>query len=183
MKTLLVSLCFAVSVNAAMVRVIDVENGRTLVVERNGSEERVVLAGVAITSELEAREMLRWNVAGKWVMVEQAADGAFLVYRSPDALFVNRELVLRGWARATLPGIEPETHVDVTYLGTINPGRASAGSGSRSGSDTSRRSTTRRSPQASAKSARSSGRGRPAPSTAPSSAARTSDPAPRRSSN
>lgn len=185
MKLILtLSLCFAVSASAAMLRVTGIENGRTIVVDRNGTSERITLAGVAITDDLQARELLRWTLGSKWVLVESTPDGAFLVYRSPDALFVNRELVTRGYARATLDGIEPEYHLDVTYLGTINPApRTTSGSARNSGSNSARPSKAPRSrPAPASHSSRSSGRGRPARSSAPSSAARTSDPSPRGSS-
>jgi hypothetical protein len=102
-----------------MTRVTSVRDGRTILVD--GSTE-VRLAGVEVTDELHARELLRWTVNGSWVLIERLPDGTALVYRSPDALFVNRELVLRGFARATLPGIEPEQRIAATYHGTVNLG-------------------------------------------------------------
>lgn len=137
-----------------MVRVLAVEDGRTLAVDRNGTRERVHLAGVAITDELRARELLRWTLGTSWVMLEPAHDGTFRVYRSPDALFVNRELVLRGFARATLAGIEPENAVIGRYLGEVNPAgpqsrpEATAAPESRSGNAKSARprATPRRRP-------------------------------------
>lgn len=105
-----------------MVRVIAIEDGRTIAIDRNGTRESIRLAGVAVTDELHARELLRWTLGTAWVMLEAAEDGAFRVYRSPDALFVNRELVLRGFARPTLPGIAPENPVTGRYLGEVNPG-------------------------------------------------------------
>lgn len=100
-----------------MRRVASVKDGRTLVLD-GGAEVR--LAGIEITDELRARDLLRWSVGTSWVMVEEAGDGV-LVYRSPDALFVNRELVMRGYARATRPGIEQEK-IAATYLGIVDPG-------------------------------------------------------------
>jgi hypothetical protein len=70
------------------------------------------------------------------LLLEVQRDGEYFVYRSPDALFVNRELVLRGFARATLPEVEPAQHVIVTYLGTMKgvgvraPAARETGSGS-----------------------------------------------------
>ncbi len=111
---------------AAMLRVVAIEDGRTVTVEQHGRRTAVTLAGVAITDEAGAKALLEWTLAAKWIAVEPAAGGA-LVYRSPDALFINRELVVRGFARATLPGIEPPPNVAVTYLGTIDlPWRGSA---------------------------------------------------------
>ena len=111
----------ALRADGAMVRVIAVENGRTLAVEREGRRELVRLAGVEVLDELHARELLRWTIGNSWVLIEPAGDGAFLVHRSPDALFVNRELVLRGYARATMEGISPRPRLAMTYLGEIDP--------------------------------------------------------------
>lgn len=112
---------FAIRVDAGMVRVVDVVDGRTIVIERNGARETVQLAGVEVLDEVRATDLLRWNVMSTWVMLEQHSSGGFLAYRSPDALFVNRELVSRGFARATTFGIEAPSNIVVTYLGTINP--------------------------------------------------------------
>ena len=140
---------------AAMVRVVSIEDGRTIVVDRNGTRERVRLAGVEITDDARSRELLRWTAVEAWVMLEAAGHGEFLVYRSPDALFLNRELVLRGFARATLPGIEPELRAPARYLGTIDPpatrsrppAKVSDERRSQTGSGTSRRSKAPRSPR------------------------------------
>jgi endonuclease YncB( thermonuclease family) len=123
MKHLIFSILIfiAIRVDAGMVRVVDVIDGHTLIIERNGSRETVQLAGIAITDEARAADLLRWNVLSTWVMLEPHPDGAYLAYRSPDALFVNRELVARGYARATTFGIEAPRNLVVTYLGTIDP--------------------------------------------------------------
>jgi hypothetical protein len=120
-RIILLAVVFVAALRAegAMVRVVGIEDARTLVVERNGNRERVTLAGVAIVDEAQAKTMLEWTLASSWISVEKTENGV-LAYRSPDALFVNRELVTRGFARATLPGIEPTSHVAVTYLGTLN---------------------------------------------------------------
>jgi hypothetical protein len=116
---LIVVFFFALRAEGGMVRVVGVEDARTLLVERNGKPERLTLAGIIISDEASARTLLEWTLLSRWVSLE-AASGGQLVYRSPDALFVNRELVVRGFARATLPEIEPISHVPVTYLGTLN---------------------------------------------------------------
>lgn len=103
-----------------MVRVIEVADGRTLVVDRNGQRESLRLAGIEITNEVHARALLQWTLANAWVMVEARGDG-FFVYRSPDALFVNRELVQRGFARATRTDVDPQPAAMVTYLGVVQP--------------------------------------------------------------
>lgn len=130
----------ALRTDAAMVRVVRIDDGRTITIDRNGRHETVSLAGVTITDDARARELLRWTALNAWVLLEPAANG-FLVYRSPDALFLNRELVLRGYARATQHGIEPELRAPSRYLGEINPPAAASGSGTRTGSGTSRRSS------------------------------------------
>jgi hypothetical protein len=118
--SLVVILVAALRAEAAMVRVVAIEDARTLVVERGGARERVRLAGIEITDDAKARELLRWTAGEAWVMLE-AAEGGFLVYRSPDALMLNRELVARGYARATLPNIQPELRAPSRYLGEWNP--------------------------------------------------------------
>ena len=129
------SFFFALHTHAAMVRVLDVVDGRTLVVERRGVAEKVQLAGIALTDDEGARTLMKWTLVSTWVMLEAQPDGGYFVYRSPDAQFINRELVLRGFARATSPAIEPQQHVVVTYLGTMNVGvRAPAARESGTGS-------------------------------------------------
>jgi hypothetical protein len=117
---LVLSLFFALRVEGAMVRVTGVANGRSIIVERHGKPETITLAGVAILDETSAQAMLQWTLTNAWVSLE-AKGGGYLVYRSPDALFINRELVTRGFARATLPEIPPHQHVVITYLGTLHP--------------------------------------------------------------
>jgi len=139
--SLLLALLPALSSHAEMVRVVEVRDSQTLVIERNGTRESVRLAGLAILDETRATQLLRWTVGTSWVLVERHAGGGHLVYRSPDALFVNRELVARGYARATLHGIEEQPNVIVTYLGEINP--PAIASPPQTGSGTSRRSSAR----------------------------------------
>lgn len=141
---ILITMLFAVRLDAAMVRVIDIQDAHTIVVERNGSREAIRLAGVAVIDETRAADLLRWSVVSTWVLLEPHPSGGHLVFRSPDALFVNRELVLRGYARATEHGIEPERNLNVTYLGQIDPPVAPlTATGPQTGSGTSRRSTAR----------------------------------------
>ncbi len=153
----MVFVLFALRAEGAMVRVVSIEDGRTITVDRDGTRERIRLAGVEITDDAQATALLRWT-AGEWVMVETAGNGEFLVYRSPDALFLNRELVLRGFARATVDGIAPDLRPPSRYLGTYDPPktqapqpRVNAPSRRRTSSDTSRRSPAVRAPRARAK--------------------------------
>ena len=117
----LICLLVALRLDAAMVRVAGVIDGRTITIEREGARADVRLAGVSITDELRARELLRWTIGSAWVMLETSSNGEVLVYRSPDAMFINRELVLRGYGRATMPGIEPTNVLVGTYLGQLDP--------------------------------------------------------------
>jgi hypothetical protein len=117
-----------------MLRVVGASDGRTLLVERGGAAVPIKLAGISIVDEPGAREMLRWTLASSWVLLDEQPNGEYLAYRSPDALFLNRELVLRGFAKATLPSVEPPSNVTVTYLGTMYapaapPARTRAASG------------------------------------------------------
>ncbi|HET7434419.1 MAG TPA: hypothetical protein VFN10_06855 [Thermoanaerobaculia bacterium] len=105
---------------ATMARVVFVDDARTLTIERNGARETIHLAGVAIIDALRARDLLQWSIGAQWVMLEPSGN-EWLVYRSPDALFLNRELVLRGFARATAEGIEPHDRAPFTYLGEVDP--------------------------------------------------------------
>ncbi|MDQ3281260.1 MAG: hypothetical protein M3Q69_07585 [Acidobacteriota bacterium] len=116
---ILATFFLSIRAHAGMVRVVTVENGNTITVEREGVRSSVTLAGITITDEAAAKSLLEWTITATWVMAEPVRGGAF-IYRSPDALFLNRELVTRGFARATMHGIEPESHVPVTYLGTLN---------------------------------------------------------------
>lgn len=120
---------FAATAQAAeMVRVTEVIDGRTIVVSPGRT---VRLAGVEITHAVGARELLTWTLHNAWVLLEpppRAVDDGKLVYRSPDAMLINRELVLRGYARATLPGIEPVNRVTMVYLGESMPGEKASSS-------------------------------------------------------
>jgi hypothetical protein len=104
-----------------MARVTAVSENATLIVEKDAKSVEVKLAGVEITDMLGARELLQWSVVRSWVMLE-GTDAQAYVYRSPDAMFINRELVERGYARATLAGIEKPLTVPVTYHGQLQLG-------------------------------------------------------------
>jgi hypothetical protein len=107
--------------DAGMVRIVSIESGRTLIIDSSGHRELVTLAGIEITDEVAARELLKWTLLERWALIERDSSGTVRLWRSPDSLFVNRELVSRGCARATQPGILPANGLMVTYLGTINP--------------------------------------------------------------
>lgn len=132
---------------ATMARVVRVAGSDSLVVVRDGSEVTIRLAGITVTDARRATEVLRWSTHNAWVMLEPQAGDTWFVYRTPDALFLNRELVERGCARATAPGIEATLNAAVTYLGEINPPGITTPQ-PRTGRDTSRRSPAKPSPPA-----------------------------------
>jgi hypothetical protein len=82
-----------------MVRVIDVKDARTLIVDRAGVAGEVRLGDVVIPpgEETTAIEFLRTTLVQHYVMVESNARGEAYVYRSPDALFINGELLRRAY--------------------------------------------------------------------------------------
>jgi hypothetical protein len=93
-----------------MARFSKVIDSRTIVVERIGGTEVVHLANVAIPSEDEqaAREYLFEKLTGSYVYVENGN-----VYRSPDALFINRELAYGAYASSS---------TKMRVFGEVNPG-------------------------------------------------------------
>jgi hypothetical protein len=107
----LFSLLISFPAFGAMFRVIAVRDSRTIVVAGfDGVQRLVVLRGVDIPRELEAEAFahLRRIVERSWVLVESNGD----VYRSPDVLFVNGEMIRRAWRTAT----------DMTYHGELDLG-------------------------------------------------------------
>jgi len=123
---LITTLALGLPAHGEMARVSAVIDGQTLTVESRGTARNITLAGIEVLDDHSARELMLWTLVDTWVMVERVESGAF-VYRSPDALFVNRELVSRGFAKATLHGVEPESNLRVTYLGsTMNASEAGA---------------------------------------------------------
>jgi hypothetical protein len=88
-------------------RVID---SRTIVVERIDGPEVVHLTSVSVPAEDEqaARDYLTEKLTGSYVYVENGN-----VYRSPDALFINRELSYGAYGSSSLK---------MRVFGEINPG-------------------------------------------------------------
>lgn len=85
-------------------RVTAVESETTLIVSIGDAAQQIRVAHVEpFDAAHDWNERLRLRVArqliGKWVMLEPAGE-AWLVYRSPDGLFVNEWLVSAGIARA-----------------------------------------------------------------------------------
>jgi hypothetical protein len=116
MKNLIlcVSLVFSTqSLMAAipMARFVRVADSRTIIVEHAGGVTEVVhLVNVDVPSQDEqaARDYIEHTLAGTFVYVENGK-----VYRSPDALFVNRELAYGTYSAPSLK---------MRYLGEVNPG-------------------------------------------------------------
>ena len=92
-----------------MSRVVGVQNSRTILVEFAGRRSVVVLNGVAVVAadEASAADFLRRLLAGAWVLVEGGE-----VYRSPDALYINGEMIRHAWRNTP----------NMRYLGQFDPG-------------------------------------------------------------
>jgi len=103
---------FSQSMMAAvpMARFSKVIDSRTIVIERIDGTEVVHLVNVAIPAEDEqaARDYLTEKLTGSYVYVENGN-----VYRSPDALFINRELAYGAYSAPSLK---------MRVFGEINPG-------------------------------------------------------------
>jgi hypothetical protein len=89
----------AAAFGATMVRVTGVKDARTLIVDRAGVPAVLKLGDVIIPpgEEASAVEYLRTKVVERYVMVESNARGEAYIYRSPDALFINGELLRRAY--------------------------------------------------------------------------------------
>lgn len=115
MKRFILCVFFVVvspSVMAAvpMARFSKVIDSRTIVVERIDGTEVVHLTNVNIPAadEQAVRDYLTEKLTGSYVYIENGN-----VYRSPDALFINRELAYGAYASSSLK---------MRVFGEINPG-------------------------------------------------------------
>jgi hypothetical protein len=104
MKKLLVCvvLMFPVTAaSAAMSRVVEIRDSRTIVVATNGRVETIALCDVRLFPQEEqaATAFLRQTLSDKWVYIEGGD-----VWRSPDALYVNDAMRRRAWLRMTYLG-------------------------------------------------------------------------------
>ena len=104
---LLVFSLIALPAHPAMVRVARVTGSRTIVLDGGAT---VTLRGVEVPAEEEeeAATYLRGLIGSAYVLIEHGGD----VYRSPDALFVNGEMIMHAWQHA---------HHE-RFLGEVNPG-------------------------------------------------------------
>jgi len=82
-----------------MARFSKVIDSRTIVVERIDGAEVVHMTNVEVPAEDEqaARDYIEEKLTGSYVLVENGK-----VYRSPDALFVNRELAFGAYGAPSL---------------------------------------------------------------------------------
>ncbi len=99
-----------------MYRVVRVTGPSTILVVRDNVESEVALAGIEIIDPRNATSFLSWTLGSSWVMIE---DGQ--VYRSPDAMLINAELVKKGYARPTT-ALPPSSHTNAVYLGELDLG-------------------------------------------------------------
>jgi endonuclease YncB( thermonuclease family) len=99
------SLVSAAVYAAPMVRAVRAVDGTTLEIDDAGSRRTIRLAGVEVPPGYSpqsapyqrlAADALTRAVAGRWVMVEEDGGAGAYVYRSPDAWFVNREMIRLG---------------------------------------------------------------------------------------
>ena len=108
----------AVSLHASpMVHVVRIAGPSSIVVEHDGVSSEVQLGGIEITDPTKAFAYLSWTIGSSWVMVEEGR-----VYRSPDALLINDDLVRKGFARSTSATVV--TRTPAVYLGELDPERA-----------------------------------------------------------
>lgn len=86
---------------AAMSRVVEVRDSRTVVVQSNGIAVVIQLREVVVPNgdEPAAVEYLRRTLDGRWVYAENGD-----VYRSPDGLYLNDAMRRRAWLGATYIG-------------------------------------------------------------------------------
>jgi hypothetical protein len=86
---------------AAMSRVVEVRDSRTIVVKTNEVVTVVKLRDVNVFPPEEGRATayLRKTLDNRWVYNENGD-----VYRSPDALFINKALRQRAWLGVTFLG-------------------------------------------------------------------------------
>ena len=111
----LLVLLSTIATAAPRVRVVDVKDSHTIVVDNRGIAATVRLAQSVVPPDEEqaAAAYLRNALVSSWVLVETDARGESYVYRSPDGLFVNGELARRAYASG---------RTTMVWLGESNPG-------------------------------------------------------------
>jgi hypothetical protein len=98
---------FTVPINAGMVRVARVIDSRTIVLD-GGATVRLHGVDIPPADEAIAAAYLRSILGNSWVLVEYGGD----VYRSPDALYVNGQMIMHAYRGSA----------HMTYLGESMPG-------------------------------------------------------------
>lgn len=114
--TILLLVLLSTTLSAApMVRVIDVRDCRTLVVDNRGVAATIHLGQIVVPpgEETIAAAWLRDALVSSWVLVETDTRGEAYVYRSPDGVFMNGEIARRAyvsgrtamvWLGESMPG-------------------------------------------------------------------------------
>lgn len=114
--SIVMTLCVFPVFGAGMARVVDVVDGHTVVVEENRARATVHLAGVAVPpdEDVAAAQYLRRTMSSGWVLIERdSRSGEAWLYRSPDGLFINGELMRAAYR---------DGGTRMIYLGESNPG-------------------------------------------------------------
>ena len=129
--------------HAAMVRFVRAVDGQTIVVDRNGTQVLVTLAGVQVAAEDQqaARTFLEHELTGSWLLVE--GTDHVTVYRSPDGAQVNQMMQQRGYAENARPH---ERYLGEGFYEPRKPTAAPAKPAGRTHRRTSRRSSASRLP-------------------------------------
>jgi hypothetical protein len=106
----------AFAIGAGMAHILSIVNSRTIVTEQNGIQATITLAGVVVPppDEATAADFLRRQTTSGWVLVEpdRAHPGEAWLYRSPDGLFVNGEMMRAAYR---------DGGAHMTYLGESSP--------------------------------------------------------------
>ncbi len=86
-----------------MVRFVRAIDGQTIVIDRNGTQVAVTLAGVQVAPEDQqaARAFLEHELSGSWLLME--GSDRVTVFRSPDGAQVNQMMQQRGYAESARP--------------------------------------------------------------------------------
>ena len=121
-----------------MVRFVRAVDGQTIVIDRNGTQVVVTLAGVQVAPEDQqtAREFLDHELTGRWLLVEGSDRAA--VYRSPDGASVNQMMQQQGYSASARPH---ERYLGEAYYEPKKPTAAPARRVNRTNRRTHRRSS------------------------------------------
>jgi hypothetical protein len=116
--SLAISLFVFPAFGAGMAHIASVIDSHTIAIEQEGQRTNITLVGVVVppTDEAAAVDFLRRTTASGWVLVERDAahPGEAWLYRSPDGLFINGEMIRAAYR---------DGGTRMTYLGVSSPGR------------------------------------------------------------